>query len=56
MAWNTEQQRKGNKIFVYFKNTHRVKGEMKTPKTPRIYLGPQEVAIKILGDLVTGIK
>lgn len=48
MAWNVKSRKRWKKNYVYLENTYRVKGKL---KTDYIYLGPEEVATRILGDL-----
>lgn len=50
MAWDIAIRGRWKAKYIYFKNNYRVG---KSVKTKWIYLGPSDVAIKILGDLQT---
>jgi hypothetical protein len=50
MAWDIAIRGRWRAKYIYFKNNYRVG---KSVKTKWIYLGPSDVAIKILGDLQT---
>jgi transposase len=50
MSWNIENQGQWKGKYVYLKNNRREDGGL---KTKRIYLGPVNVAVEILGELQT---
>ncbi len=50
MAWKIETQGEYKAKYVYFKNNQRKNGGW---DTKRIYLGPKDVALEILGELQT---
>lgn len=50
MAWNIATRGKWKAKYIYFKNNYRVGASM---KTKWIYLGPKDIAVKMLGDLQT---
>jgi len=50
MAWNTTWRKPHKKKYGYLKKSYRINGRVKTEE---IYIGPDEVATKILTDLAT---
>ncbi|RZN30994.1 MAG: IS1634 family transposase [Methanosarcinales archaeon] len=50
MAWNITWRKPHKKKYGYLKRSYRVNGRVKTDE---IYIGPDEVATKILADLAT---
>lgn len=50
MAWNIVWRKPHNKKYGYLKKSYRINGKVKTEE---IYIGPDEVASKIITDLAT---
>jgi len=50
MAWNITWRKPHKKKYGYLKKSYRINGRVKTEE---IYIGPDEVATKILTDLAT---
>ena len=50
MAWDIAIRRRWKAKYIYFKNNYRVGSSV---KTKWIYLGPHDIAVKMLGDLQT---
>ena len=50
MAWNIVWRKPHKKKYGYLKKSYRINGKVRTEE---IYIGPDEVATKILADLAT---